>query len=104
MNFIDNILDVEPLEAINMELDPEDDAAVIGWFYDHKPLLDTKHMNGSSYRKWRLDVPILSNLYRLGGQLLSDFLDKNYWYLFDDKSFFTAKALNLAIPGGTLNS
>lgn len=31
----------------------------------------------------RLDVPIQSNLYRLAGQLLSDFLDQNYFYLFD---------------------
>lgn len=34
------------------------------------------------------------------GVLLSDLMDKNYFYLFDLKSFFTAKALNMAIPGG----
>lgn len=100
LDYGDNILDVEPLESIMMELDPEDDAAVKEWFYDHKPLLDTPHINGSTYRKWKLDVPIMSNLYRLAGQLMSDLLDKNYWYLFEEKSFFTAKALNLAIPGG----
>ena len=100
LDYADNILDVEPLEPINMDLDPEDDEAVIDWFYDHKPLLDTKHINGSTYRKWRLNVPIMANLYRLAGQLMSDLLDKNYWYLFDKKSFFTAKALNVAIPGG----
>lgn len=100
LDYADNILDVEPLEPIHMELDPEDDQAVYDWFYDHKPLLDTKHVNGSTYRKWRLNVPIMANLYRLAGQLTSDLLDKNYWYLFDRKSFFTAKALNMAIPGG----
>jgi pre-mRNA-processing factor 8 len=42
----------------------------------------------------------MSNLYRLAGQLLSDLVDDNYFYLFDPKSFFTAKALNVAIPGG----
>ena len=26
--------------------------------------------------------------------------DGNYFYLFDKKSFFTSKALNVAIPGG----
>jgi pre-mRNA-processing factor 8 len=83
-----------------MDLDQDDDAAVFDWFYDHKPLLDTKHINGSSYRKWRLNVPIMANLYRLAGQLMSDLLDRNYWYLFQRESFFTAKALNLAIPGG----
>ena len=45
-------------------------------------------------------MPIMANLYRLSGQIISDLLDRNYWYLFDRKSFFTAKALNLAIPGG----
>ena len=39
-------------------------------------------------------------MYRLGNQLLTDLVDENYFYLFDLKSFFTAKALNLAIPGG----
>lgn len=100
LDYADNILDVEPLEAINMDLDPEDDEAVQDWFYDSKPLLGTKHVNGPSYRRWRLNVGIQSNLYRLAGQLLSDFLDRNYFYLFDRKAFFTAKALNLAIPGG----
>lgn len=100
LDYADNVLDVEPLEPIHMDLDPEDDAAVFDWFYDHKPLLGTKHVNGSSYRTWRLDVPIMANLYRLAGQLMSDLLDRNYWYLFERKSFFTAKALNLAIPGG----
>ena len=42
----------------------------------------------------------MSTLYRLGNQLLTDLVDHNYFYLFDLKSFFTAKALNLAIPGG----
>ena len=42
----------------------------------------------------------MSTLYRLGNQLLTDLVDQNYFYLFDLKSFFTAKALNLAIPGG----
>ncbi len=42
----------------------------------------------------------MSTLYRLGNQLLTDLVDENYFYLFDIKSFFTAKALNLAIPGG----
>ena len=42
----------------------------------------------------------MSNLHRLANQLLSDLVDKNYFYLFDKKSFYTAKALNVAIPGG----
>jgi pre-mRNA-processing factor 8 len=32
--------------------------------------------------------------------MLSDVIDPNYFYLFDLKSFITAKSLNIAIPGG----
>jgi pre-mRNA-processing factor 8 len=42
----------------------------------------------------------MANLNRLANQLQSDLIDKNYFYLFDQRSFYTAKALNLAIPGG----
>ncbi|KAG2230381.1 pre-mRNA-processing-splicing factor 8 [Thamnidium elegans] len=100
LDYGDNIMDVEPLEAIQMELDEEEDDAIYDWFYDNKPLMDTKFVNGSSYRKWRLDLPIMSTLYRVAHQLLSDLNDKNYFYLFDLNSFFTAKALSMAIPGG----
>jgi pre-mRNA-processing factor 8 len=41
----------------------------------------------------------MATLYRLAGQLLSDLTDRNYFYLFDMESFFTAKALNMCIPG-----
>ncbi len=41
LDYTDNILDVEPLEAIQMELDEEEDAPVYEWFYDHKPLVGT---------------------------------------------------------------
>lgn len=99
LDYADNLLDVEPLEAIQLELDPEEDGAVYKWFYDHKPLVKTKLINGPSYRKWHLSLPIMATLYRLAGQLLSDLIDRNYFYLFDMESFFTAKALNMCIPG-----
>ena len=108
LDYGDNVLDVEPLEAIQMELDPDDDAPVIDWFYDGiKPLQfsdddgkKSDFVNGSSYRTWTLTVPQMTTLYRLAGQLVSDLLDPNYFHLFDRRAFFTAKALNLAIPGG----
>lgn len=60
----ENILDVEPmLEAIQMDLDEEEDDAIFDWFYDHKPLINTKFINGTTYRKWRLTLPIMANLY-----------------------------------------
>jgi pre-mRNA-processing factor 8 len=92
--------DVEPLEAIELELEEDEDAAVYEWFYDDKPLQYTKLVNGASYRRWRLPLPVMSALYRLGGQLLSDLTDQNYFYLFNTHAFITAKSLNMAIPGG----
>ena len=99
LDYADNLLDVDPLEPIQLELDEEEDSAVHTWFYDHKPLVKTKLINGPSYRRWNLSLPIMATLHRLAGQLLSDLIDRNYFYLFDLPSFFTAKALNMCIPG-----
>jgi pre-mRNA-processing factor 8 len=100
LSWSENIEDVEPLEPIQMELDENEDGPVYEWFYDHRPLLDTPHVNGPSYKEWNLTLPQMANLYRLSHQLLSDVVDKNYFHMFDRESFFTAKALNVAIPGG----
>ena len=100
LNWSENIEDVEPSEPIQLELDEEEDSAVHEWFYEHRPLLDTSHVNGPSYRSWNLTLPQMATLYRLSNQLLSDVVDKNYFHMFDRESFFTAKALNVAIPGG----
>merc|ERR1719498_2221302 len=56
LDYGDNVLDVEPLEAIQMRLDPTEDEAVIDWFYDPLPLLNSKMVNGTSYCKWRLTL------------------------------------------------
>ncbi|EEA21773.1 pre-mRNA-splicing factor 8 [Talaromyces marneffei ATCC 18224] len=100
LSWSENIEDVEPLEPIQMELDEIEDAAVYEWFYDHRPLLDTPHVNGPSYKKWNLSLPQMATLYRLSHQLLSDVVDKNYFHMFELNSFITAKALNVAMPGG----
>merc|ERR1719450_704269 len=49
LDYGDNVLDVEPLEAIQMELDEDEDGEVCNWFYDSRPLEGTKHVNGSTY-------------------------------------------------------
>ncbi|SPJ78389.1 probable splicing factor PRP8 (U5 snRNP) [Fusarium torulosum] len=100
LSWAENLEDVEPLEPIQMELDEDDDEAVYEWFYDHRPLLDTPHVNGLSYKAWNLTLPQMATLFRLSRPLVSDVIDKNYFYLFDLKSLLTAKALNVALPGG----
>ena len=91
LDYADNVLDVPPLDPIQMELDDEEDEAVYKWFYDPKLLIDTPHVNGSTFKKWQFTIPQMSTLYRLANQLLTDFVDENYFYLFDLKSFFTSK-------------
>ncbi|KAI5206698.1 pre-mRNA-processing-splicing factor 8 [Aureobasidium subglaciale] len=100
LSWSENIEDVEPLEPIQLELDEDDDAAIYEWFYDPRPLLDTSHVNGPGYKKWNLSLPQMAALHRMSTPLLSDLVDKNYFHLFDLPSFQTAKALNVAIPGG----
>lgn len=100
LDYADNVLDVEPLEAIQIDLDSDEDESVVEWFYEHRPLVGTPYVNGSTYRKWNLTLPQMATMYRLANQLLTDLVDDNFFYLFDPKSFFTAKALNMAIPGG----
>lgn len=100
LSWSENIEDVEPLEPIQMELNEDEDDAVYEWFYDHRPLLDTTHVNGPSYKSWNLTLPQMAALFRLSRPLISDVVDKNYFYLFDLKSLLSAKALNVALPGG----
>lgn len=100
LSWSENIEDVEPLEPIQMELNDDEDEAIYEWFYDHRPLLDTPHINGPSYKSWNMTLPQMAALFRLSRPLISDVIDKNYFYLFDLKSLLTAKALNVALPGG----
>jgi pre-mRNA-processing factor 8 len=64
------------------------------------PLAEHVYVNGPSYKEWRLSTPIMAQLYDLAEPLLNTFPDLNVRYLFDLPSFLTAKALNVAIPGG----
>lgn len=101
LDWSENLQDLEPLDPIQMELDEVDDEHVIDWLYDPRPLVDDlDFVNGESYRKWNLNLEQMINLHRLSTPILTDIKNKNYYYLFDKRSFFTAKALNNAIPGG----
>jgi len=48
---------VETLEAIQMELDPDEDSPIYEWFYHHEALIESStHVNGSY--QW----PLISSL------------------------------------------
>ena len=100
LSWSENIEDVEPLEPIQMELDENEDESVYEWLYDPRPLSDTTHVNGPNYKAWNLTLPQMATLHRLSNPLLSDIADQNYFHLFEMPAFATAKALNVAIPGG----
>lgn len=106
LDYADNLLDVDPLEAITMDLDPVEDGPVADWLYEDKPLRwelagsPSGWVNGPSYRSWRLPLATMATLHRLAGPLLSDLVDPNYFYLFNTDAFVTAKSLGVAIPGG----
>lgn len=70
LDYGENVLNNEPSEPIQMELDENEDNLVFDWFYDHMPLKYTKMVNGPSYRKWTIPLPVMANLYRLANQLL----------------------------------
>lgn len=38
LDYGDNLINVEPLDPIQMELDEDEDNNVFDWFYDHMPL------------------------------------------------------------------
>lgn len=42
LDYADNVLDVEPLEAIQIDLDSDEDASVFRWFYEHQPLIGSQ--------------------------------------------------------------
>lgn len=49
--------------AIQLDLDTKEDSAIIDWFYNPKPLIDTPAINDSLYKYWVLTLPVMSNLY-----------------------------------------
>lgn len=101
LSYTDHIADLEPLSPINLELDGTEDAAIKSWIYDTRPLSeDVAHVNGPSYKAWRLPLKTMANLYRLATPLRGEFTDRNAEYLFERDAFITGKALNNSLPGG----
>lgn len=50
LDYSETVMDMEPLPAIEMDLDPDEDAPVFNWFYQHKPLVGSKYVDGARYR------------------------------------------------------
>jgi pre-mRNA-processing factor 8 len=95
------LLNLSMPRPMELPLDPEEDGPVADWLFDTMPLADDpRYFNGPSYRTWTLPVPIMGALYRLATPLLSTVTDPNASYLFTRDDILTAKAINVAVPGG----
>lgn len=101
IDWMENIEDTVPPDSIQLELNDAKYETIREWLYDEKPLIENmKVVNGASYKQWNLDLKTMSTLHDLATPLLPDVIDPNYFYLFSKESFFTAKSLNIALPGG----
>lgn len=99
MDWLENLEDAAVPEAIQLDRDEHAHLSILDWLYDAKPGSDL-FANGDSYRSWNLSVPVMANLYHLSQPLLPHVTDANYYFLFDKNTFFTAKSLNVVVPGG----
>lgn len=86
VDWSENIQDVTAPDAIQFE------GEEFEYLYEEKPFAMT-----DSYRKWTLDLPEMSDLYKISQGMLEE---NSKQYLLDDNSLFTAKSLNVALPGG----
>jgi len=112
LDYAEHLLTVEPAEAVQLDLAEDEQYELLqDWFYDNQPLADIRqnndlpladhvYVNGTSYKEWRLSTSIMAQLHNLAEPLLNPHTDLNHRYLFDTPYFLTAKALNMAIPGG----
>ncbi|KAF5094028.1 hypothetical protein D0Z03_002214 [Geotrichum reessii] len=73
ISWSENIEITEPPESIQLELNEEEDYAIIEWFYDHQPLIDmSENVPGEAYKKWKLGPAEMAALYRLATPILKD--------------------------------
>ncbi|KAJ7588676.1 hypothetical protein C8J56DRAFT_889440 [Mycena floridula] len=52
LDYGDNVLNIDPFEAIQLDLDAEEDGAIINWFYNVKPLVDCLVLARSIFIVW----------------------------------------------------
>ncbi|CBH14584.1 PRP8 protein homologue [Trypanosoma brucei gambiense DAL972] len=100
IDFSDYIMDREPPPALYDDLDEEDAAAVLDWFYDPFPrLVHPNQIRGSRRPNgYYFTIDVIETLFRNAIPILPNLDDRNYYYLWDLKSFYAAKAMHIAIP------
>lgn len=104
IDWSENLDEVTLPEPIQLDIDESPDyTAIAELLYDERPFVEASEggsVNGESYKHWNLDIATMAKLYRLSIPLLPHVTDPNYYYLFNKEAFFTAKSLNVVVPGG----
>lgn len=101
MDWMENLEDASLPDPIQLDPEENPDLSVLEWLYDEKPGVSVSDsINGESYKAWSFSLPVMANLYKLAQPLLPHVTDPNYFFLFDKNTFFTAKSLNVVVPGG----
>lgn len=95
LDWMENLDDVKLPDAIQLELD-NSALGNLDWLYD----TDELEGDGSTLKRWNFDIPTMAKLYRIAQPLLPHVSDPNYYFLYNKEAFFTAKSLNVVIPGG----
>ena len=77
LDYVDYLLNVEPGEAVQLDLSDDQYELIRDWFYDPQPLSDIRtqsedpllehvYVHGPSYETCRLCTPVMSQLYKTG--------------------------------------
>lgn len=114
LDYAEHLADLEIPKAIHLELDEEEDKEVVNWLFNARSApgaaqdldwldIDEGEETQENVAKghWMLHPQTLATLQRLADPLLVEQKSlQNSLHLWDDKSFFAAKAMNVALPGG----
>lgn len=102
LDFADYLMDRVPPPAVHDDLDEEDNSSIANWFYDPFPRLVAPNQIRGPRRPngYYFTIEVIEALYRNAAPILPSLDDRNYFYLWDLKSFYAAKAMHLAIPRG----
>ncbi|CCW68908.1 unnamed protein product [Phytomonas sp. Hart1] len=102
LDFANYLMDRDPPPPLRDELEGEDNSAVSDWLYEPFPrLVSSNQIHGPRRpRGYYFNIEVVENLLRLAFPIIPILDDRNYYYLWNLKSFYTAKAMHLAIPRG----
>nr|BAS01665.1 splicing factor PRP8 [Lotharella vacuolata] len=95
IDFVDNLMNTEPLAPIKLVLSKFSNAKRLNFIFSL-----FNHKEDEIQKKYYFKIQTLNFLENFANILLSNIINKNYYFLFNFGSFFLSKTLNLTITGG----